>query len=214
MHSSQSCTITTWLWWSGAEQRSNTIGLPVCHVFVSQQIVAAITGRQSRSKNQFIPLFLDHLGQSEKGCKVILNLLPCFLRSEHGVRAFSISLFSSSLSIGLSLSSPLLFSGDPSTSGSSEIGGYETSSGGLSFQQRQFILPLSLFFLFPSVSLRSLFLPSSIPILFAVSALLFTYFSPSVFCFPIELNIYIGLIVILCFFFTMEWLFIIDDEWV
>ena len=126
---------------------------------------------QSRSKNQFIPLFLDRLGQSEKGCKVISNLLPCFLRSEHGVRAFSISLFSSSLSIGLSLPSPLLFSGDPSTSGSSEIGGYETSSGGLSFQQQQFVLPLSLFFLF--------FLPSLFVLcFFRLLSLLYLLFLP------------------------------------
>ena len=46
------------------------------------------------------------------------------------------------------------------------------------------------FFFFPPISLCSLVLPSSIPLLFAVSALLFTYFLPSIFCIPLGLNIY------------------------
>ena len=108
------------------------------------------------------------------------NLPPCFLQPERGVRAFLSVLF---LSINQSLS-PLT----PLTLRWRQDRWLRLAAVILvSSGSRLFFLSLYFFFFsfFPPISLRSLFLPSSIPILFAVSALLFTFFFPSVFCFPL-----------------------------
>ena len=132
---------------------------------------------QSRSKNRLYPCFWTVQGSLRGAARSFRTTpTPVFFDLNVGLGPFLSILF---LSINWSLSSltPLTL-------------WQSFNLWRRRHRQRRFEFPaaavrsssISIFSFFPPLSLRFLFLPSSIPILFAVSAL--------VFCFPLGLNIY------------------------
>ena len=152
---------------------------------------------QSRSKNRLYPHFWTVQGSLRGAARSFRTFSPIFFNLNVGLE-LSLSVLFLCINRSLSPLTPLTLRQSSNLrrqrgrwlldrQQQSEFPAVTVCSSSLSLSLS---LSLSIFSFFPPISLRSLFLPSSIPILFAVSALLFTYFFPSIFCFPLGLNIY------------------------